>query len=543
MILNTQTDCKFDVIAAVDEKWGIGRDGTIPWKETVAGKFDMLYFRNETKNCVVIMGSHTYADIGRPLRNRYNIVITSTSDNIKSDSPTYVKDFESALSAAYKIASCSTKIWVIGGASVYSQALTHPRCNEVYVSMIPGDFNCDVFFPKDLLPKRYVINTNILNDFTSESFAFNIPIHIYSRNTSSEMGYLRLVSNIIRQPSRPNRTGIHTRGLFAQSMRFNLTCNNELVMPLITTKKVPFKLVATELQWFLGGACTHTKQLIKQNNHIWDDNTTQEFHAKRGLVKYIPGECGPIYGYQWRHWNRKYISGVDSTPGGSTFGSSIANDTSSNDTSSNDTAMNKHGIDQLANVIQTLKTDPYDRRMIVSAWNPEQLGEMVLPPCHWSFQFHCDPISDNFGTQYPDLCGWRESTTKNNVEHTTTKPKTPKKYFLNCVVNMRSADMCLGVPFNIASYALLTHIVALIVNMVPGELVIHMTDCHVYENHIEGANEQIKRNPYDLPTFEFGSEIMSEPNPTLDMFATANQNQFIVKDYRSHPTIKYPMAI
>lgn len=535
--------CTFNVIVAVDEKWGIGLNGTIPWRKTPMGELDMKFFRNKTQHHIVIMGARTYAEIGQPLKDRINIVVTcnavyyeSTNPDISADpqigkySP--VKDFASALALASIATRQSTglnnypDVWVIGGASIYSQAIVHPSCGNVYISMIPGDFNCDVFFPHNLLPKLHM-NRKIYpkNSIISKVHLSHLIVRKYFRGANdAELKYLGLIGRIVKEPSRPNRTGIPTRSLFAQSLRFPLTRDNELIMPLITTKKVPFKLVATELQWFLGGNCTHTKQLVDANNHIWDDNTTPEFHAKRGLTKYIPGECGPIYGYQWRHWNREYIPGI---PDGSMAELYMTN-----------SADNPYGIDQLARVIETLKTDPYDRRMIVSAWNPEQLSKMVLPPCHWSFQFHCDPISDNFGTVYPDLCGWGEESEESEK---SVSSLTPKKYFLNCVVNMRSADMCLGVPFNIASYALLTHMIARIVNMVPGELVIHMTDCHVYENHLEGAREQIQRTPYDFPAFEFGPEIPAEP--TLELFATVNHNQFVVKEYISHPTIKYPMAI
>lgn len=554
---NTDT-FHYQLIAAVDNNWGLSKDGVIPWKDTDAGRTDMRHFISMTLHNIVIMGSKTFDSIGKPLPNRFNIVITNNPkyQSLKSWLPsieigkfTTAKSFEDAVDIARMYTGhcmhtdTPLSTWIIGGAEVYKAAIQHARDGlSVCITRIPGNYDCDVVFPYELLNPciRTILGDNMVLYNLVKDYKVTISDHVEVdgnvNNIESsvvspqaiqnipETEYLKLIKRLINAPTRPNRTGIHTHGLFAQSLRFPLTSNNSLIMPLITTKKVPFRLVATELQWFLSGKCTHIKQLTDNNNHIWDDNTTPEFHAKRGLGDYTPGECGPIYGYQWRNWNRDYLP--------SCFQSELED---CNECKNCDLPK-RTGIDQLEQVIHTLKTDPYDRRMIVSAWNPEQLSKMVLPPCHWSFQFHCDRIDDNFGTQYPDLCASNINT------QPLQESLKPKKYFLNCVVNMRSADICLGVPFNIASYALLTHIIARIVNMVPGELVIHMTDCHIYENHLEGARTQIMRSPFEFPTFEFGKDILAVAEPTLDTFINV-KDQFIVTDYRSHPAIKYPMAI
>jgi thymidylate synthase len=219
-----------------------------------------------------------------------------------------------------------------------------------------------------------------------------------------------------------------------------------LGFPLLTTKKVPLRLVATELEFFINGI-TDKKWLQDKNNHIWDEWAKpqkapyghDEASKKRMLEE---RELGPIYGFQWRHFNAPYES-FDSDYTGK-------------------------GIDQLKKVIETLKTNPRDRRMIVSAWNPLQFNEMALPPCHYSFQI------------------------------TTIGDK------LNLMWNQRSVDTMLGLPFNIASYALLLHLIAKETGFKEGKLVGFLADVHVFENHIDGAKEQLSRDPekYTLPKIE-----------------------------------------
>jgi thymidylate synthase len=216
--------------------------------------------------------------------------------------------------------------------------------------------------------------------------------------------------------------------------------------PLLTTKKIPFRLIATELQFFINGI-TDKKWLQDKNNHIWDEWAKPQLApyghdevAKKKMLE--ERDLGPIYGFQWRHFNAPYKS----------F----------------DTDYSGKGIDQLKKVVETLKSNPRDRRMIVSAWNPQQFNEMALPPCHYSFQI------------------------------TTIGDK------LNLMWNQRSVDTMLGLPFNIASYALLLHLLAKETGFKEGKLVGFLGDVHVFENHLEGAKEQLSRDPekYPLPTIE-----------------------------------------
>jgi len=216
--------------------------------------------------------------------------------------------------------------------------------------------------------------------------------------------------------------------------------------PLLTTKKVPFRLIASELEFFINGI-TDKNWLIERNNHIWDEWASPKKapygHDEESKKKMLEErDLGPIYGFQWRHFNAEYEN----------YDSDYSN----------------KGIDQFKKLIETLKTNPRDRRMIVSAWNPLQLNEMGLPPCHYSFQI----------------------TTIGNK--------------LNLLWNQRSVDTMLGLPFNIASYALLLHLIAKEAGFEEGKLVGFLADVHIYENHIEGAKEQLTRDTekYPLPIIE-----------------------------------------
>ncbi len=286
-----------------------------------------------------------------------------------------------------------------------------------------------------------------------------------------ESKYHDLLRNLMDAPIRPNRTGIYARGLFHEVLKFKLMRNNKRVLPLLTTKRMPWKTILHELIWFLQGS-TDTTYLHNNKVTIWDDNSSREYLDSVGLHNLNVGELGPIYGYQWRYAN---------------------------------------GIDQLANVIATLIKNPMDRRMIVDSWNVAQLKLMALPPCHYSFQFHVD-LDDN-----------------------------GKPCYLNCLVNMRSADMFLGVPFNIASYAFLTHIVSRVVGLTPGILSLSMADCHLYSNHMEQTTLMLTRSPQLFPTIEFAERTTGF---TIDDFAHKfSPNDITIADYNPHPAISATMAV
>lgn len=252
--------------------------------------------------------------------------------------------------------------------------------------------------------------------------------------------YLDIVKNVLDNGKNiDTRTGIKAHTIAGAVFEHDMSKG----FPLLTTKKTPFRLVATELEFFINGI-TDKKWLQDRNNHIWDEWARpqkapyghDEASKKRMLEE---RDLGPIYGFQWRHFNAPYVN-YDSNYKG-------------------------QGVDQLKKVIETLKTNPRDRRIIVSAWNPLQFDEMALPPCHYSFQITV--IEKN----------------------------------LNLLWNQRSVDVMLGLPFNIASYALLLHLLAKETGLKEGRLIGFLADVHIYENHEKGAREQLSRDPnkYSLP--------------------------------------------
>ena len=255
--------------------------------------------------------------------------------------------------------------------------------------------------------------------------------------------YLNIVKKIIDTGKlEETRTGIKAYTIAGAIFEHDMSKG----FPLLTTKKTPLRLIASELQFFINGI-TDKKWLQERNNHIWDEWANPKKapygHDEESKKKMLEErDLGPIYGFQWRHFNAPYKN-YDSDYTG-------------------------QGIDQLKNVIETLKTNPRDRRMIVSAWNPLQFNEMALPPCHYAFQITV--IGDK----------------------------------LNLLWNQRSVDTMLGLPFNIASYALLLHLLAKESGLKEGKLVGFLADVHIYENHMEGAKEQLSRDPekYPLPHIE-----------------------------------------
>ncbi|ODQ57052.1 hypothetical protein WICANDRAFT_36373 [Wickerhamomyces anomalus NRRL Y-366-8] len=291
-----------------------------------------------------------------------------------------------------------------------------------------------------------------------------------------EKGYLDLCERIINEGEhRPDRTGTGTLSLFAPpQLRFSL---KDDTFPLLTTKKVFTKGIILELLWFIQG-CTDGKKLSEKGVKIWEGNGSREFLDKLGLTDRREGDLGPVYGFQWRHFGAEYKDC--------------------------DADYTGQGVDQLAEVIHKLKTNPYDRRIIMSAWNPPDFPKMALPPCHVFSQFYV-----NF-------------------------PKEGKPQ-LSCLLYQRSCDMGLGVPFNIASYALLTKMIAKVVDMDCGEFIHTLGDAHVYKDHIDALKEQITREPYQFPKLVIKRDVKDIDDFTYE--------DFEIVDYKSHPKIAMKMSV
>jgi len=301
-----------------------------------------------------------------------------------------------------------------------------------------------------------------------------------------EQQYLDSLKNILDNGTWETGRNGRVKSIFGNMMRFSLADNK---MPLITTKKTAWKTCLKELLWFIHGDMDN-RILKEQNVHIWDANGSREFLDSRGLFNYEEDELGVPYGYQWRNFNAPYITRADKKS------------VESMDTCSKSYyELKQKGIDQLQQIIDALK-DPKQRtsrRLIMSAWNPCQLDQMALPPCHIMCQF--------------------------NV-HDGNK--------LSCSMYQRSADFCLGVPFNIASYSFLTHLIAKHCGLEAYEFIHFMGNCHIYEEHVEPIQEIFNRTPYEFPTINIKSVKENIDDYTVDDFEIIN--------YQSHEPIKLNMV-
>ncbi|MBN1898869.1 MAG: thymidylate synthase [Spirochaetes bacterium] len=285
--------------------------------------------------------------------------------------------------------------------------------------------------------------------------------------------YIEIVNKIIKYGiSKENRTGIDTLAIPGIMFEHDMSDG----YPLITTKSVPFRLVASELEFFIKGI-TDKKWLQERNNHIWDEWCTpakvsygHDENTKKKMM--MERDLGPVYGWQWRHFGATYKS-FEQAPKGA-------------------------GIDQLKKIIDKIKKNPYDRRLIVSSWNPVDLSIMALPPCHFCFQV--------------TIIGQK----------------------LNLLWSQRSVDVALGLPFNIASYALLLHLLARQTGFEEGKLVGFLADTHIYTNHIDGLKEQIKRKPYALPVID---------TPVFKSIFDWTCEDTILNNYQHHPKITFEIAV
>lgn len=289
-----------------------------------------------------------------------------------------------------------------------------------------------------------------------------------------ELQYLDLLKNILENGyKKEDRTGVGTIGIFGTQLRFSLKDNT---LPLLTTKKMFARGIIEELLFFIQGE-TDTKKLEEKGINIWKGNTSREFLDSRGL-RYLPvGSLGKGYGYQWRNF------GGTEQP-------------------FNYKKYHKDGVDQLTNALNLIKKEPNSRKIIVSAWNPEQLKEMALEPCHMMFQFYV-----------------------NDGE-------------LSLQWYQRSVDSFLGLPFNITSYAILTKIMAQAAGLKCGELVFCGGDTHIYNNHIDSVKTQLLRDPYLFPKLYLDKEIS-----TIEDMEKLQFEDFRIENYNHHPTISAKMAV
>ena len=358
-----------------------------------------------------------------------------------------------------------------------------------------------------------------------------------------------------------DRTGTGTKSIFGYTIRHKMSDG----FPLLTTKKMAWKTMVTELLWFLRGD-TNIKFLVDNNCHIWDGdaykNYEKEFEkgshlegtgllwmAKESKETFIYkiktddefankwGELGPIYGKQWRRWTKKKM--WLSTDGSYENIYDEADQTV---------------IDQIAGLINDLKTNPDSRRLIVNAWNVGELDQMVLPPCHYGFQVYTRELSreeriENYNSKFenkievPFIKLNLGDVIENTIDMALSQVNIPTRA-ISLMWNQRSVDTFLGLPFNIASYGLLLTILAKEVNMVPDQLIGNLGDTHLYLNHIEQAKEQIGRETFELPTLKHmkTDEFYKSLSDDHSLFTHLDTTDFVIENYQSHPTIKAPLS-
>lgn len=480
-----------NLIAAVTHKTlGIGKNNSIPWKIPE----ELKRFSDITRNTVVMMGIKTWDSISedkKPLKDRFNVVITSEPHkystkyhynynynyqynyqlNDKNDNVLFITpDKVDTILRTYP------EIFIIGGSSLYETYSTFAQ--KLYLTVIEKEFDCDVTYPmKDL--KYYQIVDYETSRYSKDEKCFYRYI-TYKRQDNSythgEYEYLNLLREILNKNERSDRTGVGTKSLFARQLRFDISRS----VPFLTTKQLAWKSVLKELLWFIQGK-TDSKLLEEQKVMIWKGNSTREFLDNRGLNHYVEGDIGEMYGFNWRYYGAEYKGCCNDYTG--------------------------QGYDQLKQLIENLKNDPFSRRHMITTFNPATAKNGTLLPCHGIVsQFYVD------------------------------EDKSEQKH-LSCHVYCRSSDCFLGLPFNIASYAIFTYIIAKLVDMKPKELIISTGDTHIYLNHLEQVKTQLERDPLPFPILEISDEIKNKDLNDI------NENDFNLVGYLHHPVIKASMAI
>jgi thymidylate synthase len=460
---------KIEGIVCYDKNYGISKDCILPWLNDGLG--DLEHVRITTtmasngKKNILIVGSKTANTLPIDFSNgNSNRELWCLSRSIRSDKGINIRYFTnpkdlyiSLLNRYYSICDVD-KVFVFGGSEIYKVFIENRWINTFHITSIDKDYNCDTLFPY----KELVENYSISNSTSRDKKGLRV-FEIWDRNYSPEYSYLELLKKVLFNGSkRETRNGI-TYSTFGETVEFDI---EKYGFPLLTTKKMFFKGILEELLWFFK-ADTNANNLKKKGVHIWDGNTTKEFLDNLGL-EYPEGMAGPIYGFQWRNFNGEYTPGVPiqfETP-----------------------------RDQLYNCLKQLRENPNSRRILFSGWNPNQLDQMCLPPCHVLYQFYVE----------------------NNK--------------LSCQMYQRSADLFLGLPFNIASTALLISIFSSMTGYIPGKVKICIGDAHVYDEHRECVLEQLTRIPIKLCKLQI--------NTHRDKLEEWCYEDFKIVDYMSHGALK-----
>ena len=436
---------------------------------------DFIHFKNITQQSVVVMGRKTWESISPQNRPLKNrLNIVVSSKAVEYNLNENKKQV--IWTTIEELDSCIKSfknVFIIGGSSLYKKYMG--VADKIFATIIESKFECDTFFPIDNFHKYEIHEYSEQKEFNGIKYRFID--YKKTEKKHGEFGYLSLLDDIIKNGiERQDRTKVGTHMIFSPNpLRFDIS----KTLPMITTKFVPFLLTLKELIFFLKGQ-TDSKILEQQGVSIWKQNTSREFLDDRGLNNYEVGWLGDMYGYNWRFYGHPYEGANVDYRG--------------------------RGFDQLTNLIKGLKEDPFSRRHVITTFNPSTVSESVLMECHGiSIVFNCQEREENM--------------------------------HLSCQVTIRSSDLPLGFPINLASYAILTCIIAKKCNMKPGDLVLVTGDTHIYNNVLEQVNLQLSRSPLPFP-------IMTLDDSVKDTnFEDISLEQFKLIGYLHHPSIKMPMAV
>ena len=476
-----------NLIACCDLKNGIGSSGKLPWHLSQEMKLFTRLSSNtlwKEKQNAVIMGRNTWESIPSqfmPLQNRKNFVVSST---LETEKVQVCSSVDSAIHQCQQDDSIES-IFLIGGNSIYHQGLLHPDLNKIYLSRVNHEFECDTYFPlfTSLANNQHTWNEKSRTDGKN----YEITFREYNNELQGEYQYLRTLKKIKEQGyAKEGRNGI-TYSLPGHHLSFNLQDG----FPMLTTKRIFLRGIFEELMWFLRGS-TDVRELQEKKIHFWDANVTSEFIANQKHLEIdLPENClGAGYGHQMRNFGSQYVPFLPI----------------------NEYPADNPGVDQLQKVIDGLQKNPFDRRHIITLWNPKDLNKAALPPCHsLVLQFLVEEQNDT--------------------------------YLLKTLMYQRSADFFHGVPFNITSNSLLTHLIADHLNKNDGdkkwiaaEFHHFIADAHIYDSHLEAVETQLGRIPYSFPTLKIDSDASYK---SIDQY---NYFDIQVKDYQKHGYIKVPMV-
>ena len=442
---------KFNIILASCNNNGIGNNGKLPWKNSK----DMNYFVKLTtfspipdlKN-VVIMGRKTYQSLPKNgLKDRINIVVSSTLET--KGNIHVVKSFNEALIFANNIAHYMT--WVIGGKSIYIQAFNHHMLDKIYYNVININVKCDTFIN---LPKTKTLTKTVDNDITYNIMKVN----------DNEIKYMNLLYYCLTKGNKRQTRNSIVLSNFSKEIELDVSDS----FPILTSKRMYWRGIVEELLFFIRGD-TNTLHLEEKKVNIWKGNTSKEFLDKMNL-NYKVGDMGPMYGYQLRYYNKPY-------------------------------GKEGFGIDQMAELIKMLHNDKHSRRLLMTTYNPSQVKEGVLYPCHsLILQFYVN----------------------NNM--------------LSVKMYQRSGDLFLGVPFNIASTSLLLYIIAKLSNLKPNKVILTFGDIHIYENHINNVILQLKREVLPSP------KLIIPDFKSLKEVENSTFKDYKLVNYKYKPSIKARMV-